>query len=144
MSLKNPLEIQESDIHGVVDKYSDLIKYAKGKGHDGIIVSGLTEKGFNKGKEYIAFDSTQIKTKAQLTDIWNKAQEKKVVKKPVVGGFTAKEILDRRRTSIRTIRDYFGLTDYELRQITKRDIRLMSNKEFKEFKDNIEIKAQKN
>jgi len=61
----------------------------------------------------------------------------------VVGGFTAKEILDRRRTSIRTIRDYFGLTDYELRQITKRDIRLMSNKEFKEFKDNIEIKAQK-
>jgi len=143
LSLKNPLEIQESDIHGVVDKYSDLIKYAKGKGHDGIIVSGLTEKGFNKGKEYIAFDSTQIKTKAQLTDIWNKAQEKKVVKKPVVGGFTAKEILDRRRTSIRTIRDYFGLTDYELRQITKRDIRLMSNKEFKEFKDNIEIKAQK-
>ena len=82
-------------------------------------------------------------TKSQLTDIWNKAQEKKVVKKPVVGGFTAKEILDRRRTSIRTIRDYFGLTDYELRQITKRDIRLMSNKEFKEFKDNIEIKAQK-
>jgi hypothetical protein len=97
-----------------------------------------------KGKlNYIPFYPEQIKTKAQLTDIWNKAQEKKVVKKPVVGGFTAKEILDRRRTSIRTIRDYFGLTDYELRQITKRDIRLMSNKEFKEFKDNIEIKAQK-
>jgi len=55
---------------------------------------------------------------------------------------TAKEVLDKRRASIRAIRYYFKLTDSELKQITKKDIRLMSNLEFKQFKDGIEIKAQ--
>jgi len=141
---KTPQELSEDE--NIDSWLSDQLKQAKRLKKDGVIFHNLDDAvGLydRPATHYAVFSEKSIKTKAQLTDIWNKAQEKKVVKKPVVGGFTAKEILDRRRTSIRTIRDYFGLTDYELRQITKRDIRLMSNKEFKEFKDNIEIKAQK-
>ncbi|MDY7029795.1 MAG: hypothetical protein SVR04_15995, partial [Spirochaetota bacterium] len=43
--------------------------------------------------------------------------------------------------SIRNIRDYFGLTDTELKHINRRDIRLMSNIEFNQYKDKIEEEA---
>jgi len=56
---------------------------------------------------------------------------------------TAKEILQRRRSKIRAVRDYFKLTDAELRQISRKDIRLMSNYEFKQHIDRIRLKAEK-
>lgn len=54
----------------------------------------------------------------------------------------AKEILSRRRTFIKAIQKQFGLSDADLKTITRRDIRLMSNVEFKEFLDNIRIKSE--
>lgn len=56
---------------------------------------------------------------------------------------TAKDIIKSRREKIRAIKDYFLLSDSDLRKITKRDIRLMSNFEFKKFIDDIRAKAEK-
>jgi len=56
---------------------------------------------------------------------------------------TAKDILDNRRSFIKSVQRQFGMTDSELRQITTRDIRLMNNIEFKNFLDDIRVKAEK-
>lgn len=54
---------------------------------------------------------------------------------------SAKEILARRRIRIQGIRDMYGLTDADLRKINRKDIRLMSNYEFKKFIDDIDARA---
>jgi len=56
---------------------------------------------------------------------------------------TEKEILKRRREFIRAARDHFNLTDRELRQISGKDIRFMSNYEFKQYIDGIRLRAEK-
>lgn len=56
---------------------------------------------------------------------------------------TSKEILKRRRGFIKAAGDYFNLTDRELRQVSGKDIRFMSNYEFKQYIDGIRIKAEK-
>ena len=48
-----------------------------------------------------------------------------------------KEILSRRRANIKNIRDYLGLTDDDLKKVSRKDIRLMDNYEFKKFKDGL-------
>jgi len=45
-----------------------------------------------------------------------------------------KAILARRRENIKNIRDYLGLTDNDMKKVSKKDIRLMSDPEFKKFK----------
>lgn len=54
---------------------------------------------------------------------------------------SAKQILERRRDLVKGARDQFGLTDAQLRKISKKDIRLMSNYEFKKFLDDLQAKA---
>lgn len=54
---------------------------------------------------------------------------------------SAKEILDRRRMFIRSVKEQFNLTDSEISKINKRDIRLMNNYEFKQFLDRLEALA---
>jgi hypothetical protein len=56
---------------------------------------------------------------------------------------TSKEILKRRRGFIRAAGDYFNLTDRELRQVSGKDIRFMTNFEFKQYIDGIRLKAEK-
>lgn len=53
-----------------------------------------------------------------------------------------KEILQRRRTFIRAVQNQFGLSDADLKSITKRDIRLMTNAEFHTFLDNIRNRSE--
>ena len=55
---------------------------------------------------------------------------------------TAKDILKKRRDKIKIFRDYFNLTDAELKRISGKDIRLMSDYEFKQFADKLEISAE--
>lgn len=65
--MKNPLEIEGK----FIDK--KIVADAKAKGFDGIInknVEGI--RGYN---EYVVFDPSQIKTKSQLTDIYNQANQ---------------------------------------------------------------------
>lgn len=54
---------------------------------------------------------------------------------------SAKQILERRRSLIRSIRDSYQLTDNDLRKVAGKDIRLMTNYEFKQFIDGVEAKA---
>ena len=56
---------------------------------------------------------------------------------------TTKEILDRRRYLIKATQKQFGLSDADLKTITQKDIRLMSNFEFKKFLDDIRVKSEK-
>jgi len=49
----------------------DTRKILREKGYDGIVYSNTAE---GKGDSYIAFSNEQIKTKQQLTDIYNKAK----------------------------------------------------------------------
>src|SRR3990167_9741623 len=55
---------------------------------------------------------------------------------------TAKDILDNRRSFIRAAQKQFGLSDYDINTITRKDIRLMNNFEFKKFIDDLRIKAE--
>jgi hypothetical protein len=54
---------------------------------------------------------------------------------------TAKQILDRRRMLIRGAQEQFGLDDNDLKKITKKDIRLMTNYEFKLFLEDMYAKS---
>jgi len=60
VNIKNPYKKSVGEVVNILD--------LKSKGYDGITNS--------TGKIVIPFDSSSIKTKSQLTDIWNKAQEK--------------------------------------------------------------------
>ena len=50
----------------------DVREVLKSKGYDGIVYANKAE---GKGDSFITFSNEQIKTKSQLTDIWDKAQE---------------------------------------------------------------------
>lgn len=54
---------------------------------------------------------------------------------------TDKDILIARKKTIRAIQKSFGLTDNDLKKVSKKDIRLMSNWEFKKFKDDLQLLA---
>ena len=75
--------------------------------------------------------------KQQAVDRIKTAYEKKIEKIN-----TAKDILDNRRSFIKATQKQFGLSDNDLKTITRRDIRLMSNVEFKKHLDNILIKSE--
>jgi len=55
---------------------------------------------------------------------------------------TAKDILNRRRSFIKAVQKQFNLSDNDLKTITRKDIRLMSNIEFKKFLDDIRVKSE--
>lgn len=52
-----------------------------------------------------------------------------------------KDILRKRRESIKAIRDHLQLSDADLKKVSIKDIRLMSNWEFKQFKDDLKLRA---
>jgi enhancing lycopene biosynthesis protein 2 len=76
VELENPLIITKDELWkkgGLMDKYNQNPKYnqelAK-QGYDGVLV-----KEGNKIDQGIVFNPSQIKTKSQLTEIWNKANK---------------------------------------------------------------------
>jgi len=56
----------------VSDVRKELIK----QGYDGVIVHQITDEGVIKNIEVVGLNPEQIKTKSQLTNIWNKANKK--------------------------------------------------------------------
>ncbi len=64
-------------------------------------------------------------------------------RKPTPKGLTEAQKLKRRREKVKAVRDYFNLTDAELRKISRRDIRLMTDYEFKQYIDGVRIRAEK-
>jgi len=77
LDIKNPLIIERKDIPVGKDAFVSWERSVK-ENHDGIIITDM-----GKSSEFVVFDKSQIKTKQQLTDIWNKAQ-KPVEAKPKV------------------------------------------------------------
>lgn len=77
-------------------------------------------------------------TRHQVTERLKTLYDKKIA-----GIKTDKEILARRREFVRTAQRQFGLSDYDIKKITRKDIRLMSNIEFKKFIDDVRIRADK-
>ena len=58
------------------DEMDNVIAKAKRKGYDGVEFTNISDSPFGlsvKTNQYVVFDPSQIKTKQQLTDIWNKA-----------------------------------------------------------------------
>lgn len=68
-------------------------------------------------------------------------REKRKADKRIERIKTEKDIVNRRRQMVRSVRDHFGLTDKDIQSITRRDIRLMSNYEYKRFLDDLRVKA---
>lgn len=101
---------------------------------DGSFKKWRTREAINKIK---ALKKAEVKYKDQL----GRAKERFDVRVEKIK--TAKDIIKRRREKIKAIRDYFHLSDADLKKITKRDIRLMSTFEFKQFIDDIRVKAEK-
>ena len=52
-----------------------------------------------------------------------------------------KEIMQRRRTEIKAIKKFLNLTDADLRKVSQRDLRLMTNEEFNEYIQELRKKA---
>tara|TARA_Y100000310_G_scaffold180635_1_gene180549 strand:+ start:9968 stop:10375 length:408 start_codon:yes stop_codon:yes gene_type:complete len=63
LDINNPLRIKYSDIHKIVEYQQDLVNYAKRSGYDGVVITDLTEPGYDMGSEYIVFSPSQIKIK---------------------------------------------------------------------------------
>lgn len=89
-----------------------------------------------------------------LSDLSREIQQKIAAKAPLIKQAarfeekiskinTAKDVLDNRRAFVRAVQKQFGLSDADLRSITQRDIRLMNNVQFKDFLDNIRVRAEK-
>lgn len=68
---------------------------------------------------------------------------KAIYDKKVANIKSDKEILERRRNLIKAVKEHFGLDDADLKSITQRDIRLMSNMEFKQHLDRIRDLSEK-
>jgi len=76
-----------TDVNGKVHTgYADTIKYAKENGYDAVIMKNVKDP--IKANNTIVFSPDQIKTKSQLTDIWNKAKGTTKSALPVYKGET--------------------------------------------------------
>jgi len=83
LNIKNPLVI-EANVKNPYQKLQDMLGAknsddipvkAKQLGYDSVIIKDKTPEG-RIVDEYVVFDTSKIKTKQQLQDIWNKANKK--------------------------------------------------------------------
>lgn len=98
----------------------------------------------NKEQVLIKRDLTKLEKEAKIRADKKQALDrlKEAYDKKIEGIKSAKDVLANRRTFIRSVQKQFGLSDSDLKTITRKDIRLMSNVEFKSFLDNIRVKAE--
>ena len=75
---KNPKVVDMGGRDSTQGALSNIIKQAKREGYDSVIFRNISDHPENvniKTNQTIVFDENQIKTKSQLTDIWNKANK---------------------------------------------------------------------
>lgn len=71
----DPFKLYESEVakYGSPEKYVEALKK---EGYDGIVIKGTRyDAGKGTNDQIAVFDPSKIKTKSQLTDIWNEAQQ---------------------------------------------------------------------
>jgi hypothetical protein len=93
-------------------------------------------------KETKAIVAEKVRQKARVIQKETMEKVKAAYDKKVAAIKDNKEILQRRRTFIRAVQNQFGLTDNDLKSITRRDIRLMTNAEFHTFLDDVRTKSE--
>lgn len=89
-------------------------------------------KGYKLGLE--------VASRTIKKDVMDKV--KSAYDKKIKGIKTEKEIIKNRRILIQAVQKQFGIGDNDLKTITRRDIRLMTNFEFKQFLDDVRVKSE--
>ena len=109
LNYKNPMIYDDG---GVKKSFVNRIKEAKDKGYDAVIFKNTKDPHLTDVT--VVFEPNQIKTKADLTSIWNKAQEGKGTPKAEmpVEGKPAKAALDINKELVE--KGFEGLPDNEL------------------------------
>lgn len=101
---------------------------------------GATYEPTAKTPEAFTRAEQRSEIRAIKQETMDKAKE--IYDKKVAGIKDAKEILARRRSFVRAVQAQFSLSDADLRSITQKDIRLMSNLEFKTYLDLVRVKSE--
>ena len=81
VKLENPLVIDAKGANRTPADYTDALRRAKKDGHDGVIIKNTFDRQHDLIKDTpheirVAFKQDSIKTKSQLTDIYNQANKK--------------------------------------------------------------------
>ena len=120
-------DIADAKIKRLTDKYneldSELAELIKAR-----------EEDIKLGREEVQLTASEIRRIERSSKAAGRLIGKGQVK-------SAKEILDRRRAFIRGMRDQYQIDDADMKRLMRRDIRLMTNYEFKKFLDDIEAFA---
>lgn len=108
--------------------------------HSGPLLEGdvaIEGEGFfmSESRRRVQRPETRLRREAETR---KRRQEKERILSKVM---SEKQKAERRRMFVRNVRDFFGLTDSDLKSISRRDIRLMSDFEFKQYLDEIRLKA---
>jgi hypothetical protein len=83
----------------------------------------------------------RIKEEIQLVKEQVKEKERARAEGKIKKIETSKKILDRRRDRVRGVQEMLQLSDSDIKKISRKDIRLMDNFEFKRFIDDFEARA---
>lgn len=123
----------------LADEQEKLIQFSKQYPELARFTLKLTEqetRGAIKGYK-LGLEVASRTIKKDVMDTVKAAYDKKIARIK-----DSKEILQNRRTLIKAVQKQFGIGDGDLKAITRRDIRLMSNYEFKQFLDDIRAKSE--
>lgn len=138
LALKNPYTVTNSQWAAAKGLSP---KEARGNGYDGYVIQGMN-RGRDKADTYIAFYPNQIKSATGNTGSFS-AQSDDIRYSKVASLDNLEEVArvksesEKRRDSIVAIRDYLELTDADLKKISKKDVRLMTEAEFLQFKSDL-------
>jgi hypothetical protein len=92
------------------------------------------EEDINLGREEVQLSAQDIRKIEKSSKAAGRLIERGVIK-------SAKQILDRRRARLRSIQEEYQVNDADMKKLMRKDIRIMTNYEFKLFVDDLEAKA---
>jgi len=128
------IKIREKELEKAEKKIAKVEEKAQRK-----VAEAEGELEFQRLKAEEALEEERIESEAELQFV--KLSEKAKAEAKISKVKTAKEIVKRRRARVRAVRDTLQLTDAQLRKISRKDIRLMSDLEFKQHVDEFYNKA---
>ena len=127
----------------VKDFYTQATKGVKEVKPEGIKLLTTKEKPYIIGEGFIAREgkkglSPEVRVKREIAKYRKEIAEKKITE-PLIARINKTKT---RKDKIRIVRDFFKLTDADVKSISKKDVGLMSDFEFKNFIDDFRVKAE--
>src|SRR3990167_8181220 len=98
------------------------------------LLKGIKASEKRRREEFIAENAR----KSQLSAL----KERIIAREKINKIETAKQVVERRRAFVKAIQRQFGLSDADVKSITKRDIRLMTDYDFSGFLEDLRKKSQ--